>query len=515
MSSLRKLIYLNYKAMIRNLFSKFSTGLFTVLLIAFYAFLLIVSIQSAKGMSLSSDLNSTIMLLLGMLAFLVLSSLFTKKKVILKEADANMLFSGPYTRKSVMSFIVINTTLQSLMVALYPLYFLLCFSLGAGLSLGFILIAYLFSFLITYFFLLFSDFIHLYEIKDKKYLWLGKGITLLAILIVGALFMVSLSRNNFVLASGFNAFLQATEFYFIPFFGWVKYGLISFVNGDLLIALVMLFLLVFSCAIVIYFFINYRDDFYEAAIKDAEDFTVRYAAAKKGKISVDFNEKQLEKSKSSFKQGAWAIFSKNFILLRRSKNLISKQGIIMLVIFFAYALFLDLGETYYISMSLFALFMTCNDVSIEDELKNYQIYLIPDGQVKKAFACIGSQSIKSMVFILINTLFYAFGFQASLFSIVIFFFNQIALGLMMSVSMMLSFKIMKSRNNQFISQMLKMLTIIILLIPSLFIMGVSIVVWGMNLITMMVIPVLANVLVSLLILIWTANIFSGTDLLSE
>lgn len=187
----------------------------------------------------------------------------------------------------------------------------------------------------------------------------------------------------------------------------------------------------------------------------------------------------------------------------------------MLVIFFAYALFLDLGETYYISMSLFALFTTCNDVSIEDELKNYQIYIIPDGQVKKAFACIGSQSIKSMVFILINTLFYAFGFQPSLFSIVIFFFNQVALGLMMSVSMMLSFKIMKSRNNQFISQMLKMLTIIILLIPSLFIMGVSIVVWGMNLITMMVIPVLANVLVSLLILVWTANIFSGTDLLSE
>lgn len=515
MNSLRKLIYLNYKAMIRNLFSKFSTGLLTVFLIAFYVFLLVVSIQSAKGMSLSSDLNATIMLLLGMLGFLVLTNLFTKKKVILKEADANILFSGPYTRKEVMSFIVINTTLQSFMVALYPLYFLLCFSLGAGLSLGFIIFAYLFSFLIAYFFLVFCDYIHLYEIKDKKYYWLGKGITFLSILLVGGLFLITLSRNNFVFASGFNAFLHATEFYFIPFFGWMKYGLISFINGDILIAVAMLCLLLFSCAIVIYLFINYKDDFYEAAIKDAEDFTVRYAAAKKGKVSVDFNEKQLQNSKSSFKKGAWAIFSKNFILLRRSKNLISKQGVIMLVIFFAYALFLDLGETYYISMSLFALFMTCNDVSIEDELKNYQIYIIPDGQVKKAFACISSQWIKATVFIFVNTIFYVFGFQPSLFSIVIFLFNQLALGLMMTVSMMLSFKIMKSRNNQFIIQMLKMLTIVILLIPSIFIMGISVVVWGMNLITMMLIPVVANVLVSLLILVWTSSIFSGCDLLSE
>ena len=515
MSSSLKLLYLKFKARLRFLFSKPSSAIMCVCLVGFYLFLISINMRSFSGVEVSSNYESRIMMLLGLLGVLLFMTLFTKNKVIIKEDDANMFFTGPYSRKDVMKFVLLNTLTTCLLLGFYPLYFLLCFSVGSGIDFSFIFISYIFSLTLLYFFSVLSDFLHLYEIQDSKNLWISRGIVVVFILIVFALFVINLAQYQFNFELGFKSFLSTPLFNWIPFFGWCKFGLISLVQGNYIMGGLMLLLLIGGCVLISHLFINYKEDFYEQAMSDAEVFTKRYRDAQKGKMGTNVSEEKLVKQKQNFKDGAAAIFSKNILLLKRSKVASSLKGIIFIVTFFAFSIFANMGESYFVMMSVMSIFMSSNDVSIEDELKNYQIYLIPEHSMKKALYCIIPQWFKSFLLVGACAVLYIIGYQPNITSVLSLVLNQLTLGLMTTLCMMLCVKVMKSRNNAMVEQMLKMIMVLVLLIPSIIISVVSIPFVGLNLISLMVIPVIVNLLISGIIFYFVSSIFNGSDIMAD
>ena len=79
----------------------------------------------------------------------------------------------------------------------------------------------------------------------------------------------------------------------------------------------------------------------------------------------------------------------------------------------------------------------------------------------------------------------------------------------------ISYRIMKSRNNAAVEQMLRMLLLLMMLIPSGILAGVAAFAFDFNLVLITILPFVFNLVFALLLLKSASSIFNGTDLLSD
>ncbi|MFQ9890900.1 MAG: putative ABC exporter domain-containing protein, partial [Streptococcus sp.] len=91
------------------------------------------------------DLHMGILLLIGFQAIMLFATLMQSKKALFTGEDAFNLFTGPFTRRQVMSYLTFQTIIQAFLLALISLVFLAAFSGGAGFNFIFIVLAYLAS----------------------------------------------------------------------------------------------------------------------------------------------------------------------------------------------------------------------------------------------------------------------------------------------------------------------------------------------------------------------------------
>lgn len=511
MKMICKLQWIKLKATIRYLFSKPSSAILTLLLGSFYIFLIYMSV-GLKSSSRQADSDVTAMIVVGMSAFVIISQLANKRQLLMKETDAYMLFTSPFSKRQTMSFIAMTTFFQSLMLALYPMYFMMAFIMNTTLS--FLLFSYLFSFVFFMFFMLLIDILHILEIRNEKNKWIRKFILVSFLAFLGLLFLINFFEVGFNFSRAMTTFIRNPLIHFVPLFGWMKLALTSFMNGNI-VFVVLPFLLTAACmCIALIYFINIKDDFCEKAYDEAVNFTQVADRLKRGERIID--KVAIDESKSVvFKSGAYAILSKNLLIMKRSKNLFPLQSIIMLLIFFVMALFMNMGSSYFLSMSFMCVFFIMNDFSLETEIKNYQIYLIPDSSFKKGIACALPYLLKALVLIVLIILFCLFGFRMNIMDIMPIALNLFGVSLTMISGTMISFKIMKSRNNAAVEQMLRMLLLLLMLVPSIILAVLSAIIFGFDLIVITLLPFVFNIILSIVLLKVASGIFDGSDLLAD
>lgn len=511
MSIICKLQWIKLKATIRHLFSKPSSAILTILLSSFYILLIYMSV-SLKTNAQPADPNVSAMIVVGMSAFLIISQLASKRQLLMKETDAYMMFTGPFTKRQIMSFIAMTTLLQSLMLALYPMYFLVAFIMNT--TLPFLLFTYLYCFVFFMFFMLLVDILHILEIRSAKNKWIRKFILIAFIAFLVLLYLVNLFEVGFDFGRAMTTFIRNPLIHFVPLFGWMKLALTSFLTGNMTFVL-LAFLLTLACMLIAFiYFINIKDDFCEKAYDEAVNFTQNYARLKRGERIVD-KVKINDDQPTHFRPGAFAILSKNLLIMKRSKNLFPLQSVIMVLIFFVMSLFMGMGSAYFLSMSFMCVFFIMNDFSLEAEIKNYQIYLIPDSSFKKGIACALPYLVKALMIILLIMLFCLFGFKMKLLEIMPVALNLLGVSLTIISGTMISYRIMKSRNNAAVEQMLRMLLLLMMLIPSGILAGVAAFAFDFNLVLITILPFVFNLVFALLLLKSASSIFNGTDLLSD
>lgn len=111
MNVLIKLLITRFIAAIRHQFSRLSSALITICIIFFYGSLIIISLRNgATSLSMLNltNINMSIMIGIGMTAMIVTIMLLQKKKAMFMEPDAFYLFSGPFTRRQMMLYLIIQ-----------------------------------------------------------------------------------------------------------------------------------------------------------------------------------------------------------------------------------------------------------------------------------------------------------------------------------------------------------------------------------------------------------------------
>lgn len=519
MKTLYRLWFLKTKATLRNLLKKPSSAIFTILVVLFYGFIIGAYLMkpNSMNMNVTFQLHAAILMLIGFLALMLFSTLMSSRKALFNGEDAYFLFSGPFTKRQIMVYLTFQTIIQSLLLAAMALLFFIGMSGGMYSDILFIGLVYLLSVLTIMIFLVFTDYTYVLSIGEKKYkkvTYMIVGLFALAVAVI--LFMTYLQTGH--LQTLLLDFVESDLFYWVPVFGWLKLGLISYIAHDGLMCILAVALLLI-CLIGIYtLFISYRGDFYEQALSDALELSQRLKEFKSGNQDAFKNIKVKKYKKKPFHDGAYAILSKNLLLMKKKGHLIQISDIISIAIYVVITIFTGLGFGFFVYMMVIWIFVSLQNSDLMNELKNYQIYLIPDRPSRKLVAVMLPTFMKVTVIGAVSFLVMGLYEQIDYLTILMSIINMIGYILIFMSAGVLTIRFLKSRTTPLFENIMRMFLMIIAALPS----GILTVVVFMNqtytplvLTSISLLSLVMNFLISFLILWACQDMLNGRELKSE
>lgn len=518
MKSLFTLWLLKIKGTIRNLFKRKISGIFTIIMILCYGLMFISLFTADSGQIMTAgniDVHMSILLLIGFLALMLFSTLMQSKKALFYGEDAFYLFTGPFTRKQIMSYLTFQTIIQSLMLGLFAQFILAVFIGSVSFSPIFIILTYFASTITILIFLILTDYLYVLSIGDDRYRIYSK---LIPSIIIGfvVIIIIVLYIQTGSYQTLFSDFVQSDIFYIVPVFGWLKLALIAYVEHNYLLVLLGFGLLVGTLVLVYLFFINYKGDFYEQALQDSLDLSKRVKQARAGNQDALRNVKVKKNVSSKFKQGAYAIMSKNILIMKKTNNFINITDLISIGIYMIVTIIIDIGFGMFIYMMVIWVFSLLQTSDLSKELKNYQIYLIPDKPFNKLLAAIIPTFIKIFVIAAISFVLMGIYYHESVKMILSYLVNILGYTSIFISGSVLSLRILKSRSSAVFENFMRMIVMVVSAIPSAVVLIMIYRIGGSNAVLIgSYITLVMNFIISLLILFGCRNMMNGRELKSD
>ena len=261
---MKSLIYLSLtklKGMIRNQFRSLGSGILTIFMVLLYGGLFVMVFTSSSAYvpeTMGMQINNALLMGTGCLALLCITLVMNKRKALVYDTDAFYLFAGPYSRKQVNGFILLQTVTQSVLYSLLCCYITAMMSIGSHFTVVFFLLTFLVFYLVMAFFLMLTDYIYMWTLVKKRH---GIWNYLAVLLVLGAaavVFLLAVQRTGYDLKTGYVEFALGKDFFYVPFFGWAKWVLNAFLEGDLFGILPGLALLLGSNLVLAVLFLNLK-----------------------------------------------------------------------------------------------------------------------------------------------------------------------------------------------------------------------------------------------------------------
>lgn len=469
MNALVTLYLLKMKGQIRNVFSKPTSAIITSLILLLYGggfIALLMNPELSLTMVNIESIQSSIMIAIGFTGLMVASLLMQKRSALFFENDAFYLFSGPFKRSQVMRYLMSNTLVSSLMFGAIAIIMLIFLGRGIAYDVWFLLISFFLLFAISFTFIVLKDYTYLLSIQNKKMKHISRIIVFVFIAMVIVVYGICLAQYDFDIKVASNAFLSSDLFYWVPMFGWAKLAMISLVSGEVQWVLLGIALVIAGASSVFILMSRYHEDFVEQAMQDAEEFTELYKDLKAGKRR-SLNDKKIKDVKAEFKEGARAISSKNMLLMKKNNDVIRMQDVLVLGFYLVLSLMLDLGFMFYCYMLIFWLFMSVQNSDFMRDMNYFQIYLIPDKPLKKLWNVIEVTLIKLWITGGLGVFIGGLIYQESWLNILQYILMACGYAFVFVSATVLSMRILKSRSNMLVENVLRMLTIMVACIPSI------------------------------------------------
>lgn len=471
MKSLFYLSMTKWKGTIRNQFRSISSAILTIFMVLLYGGLFVaVFLIPSDAMSevMNMQFNTALLMGLGVLALLCVTVLMNKRKALVYDTDAFYLFAGPYTRKQINGFILVQTWFQSAIYGLICSYVTAMMSFGSGFTVSMMLFSFVIYWLIMAFFLTLTDYIYLWSLVKKKHEIWNYVVVLLVVFSAAAVFFLSVQRTGYDLKNGYMDFALSREFYMVPFFGWGKWAINAFSQGNYVSMLWGILLLV-DCNLVLgILFLHFQKDIVEQAVEDAKSVSdyMRKVRANKGNSIMD--TKKVKGIKGEFPEGAKAIFYKNMLMMRKTGNFLRKQDIFVIVLYFVISYVCMPGHRFYMFcyMMMIWMFGLMNDAELLGDLKNYQIYLIPEKPLKKLFYAVIPAYLKIGIILGTAIIFSGVLNRMPVLDIVQYALMLLGYAMIFLAGTVLSVRLLKSRTNVMMENLLRMLIILVCAIPS-------------------------------------------------
>ena len=267
MKPLIKLKILKTKGSIRELFENKAAGIIIIFTGLIYLLGLGTMIGNTSASMQNNPLvNIMILIYIGFLAILIFSTFMSSRKALFFGEDAFYLFTGPFTKTQIMTYLTFQNLSQSLYLTLVCFMIFVFFSTIVTVSLGFMILTAVVSMIAFFCFLILSDYLYVLSIGDRKYRKYSKIIPaiiiILVLVVVGLVYLQTGDYNNLLLN-----LIKSDLFYVIPIFGWIRLILVSFIEQNFLITLLTFLLLLITTVLIYYAFIKYQGDFYEQALQ--------------------------------------------------------------------------------------------------------------------------------------------------------------------------------------------------------------------------------------------------------
>lgn len=506
--------------MIRNQFRTVTSALFMVFILLVYGGLVAACLAMAKTDYLAETMavgtNLALLAGIGMLALLAVSTLVSKRKALVYDTDAFYLYSGPYSRSQINGYVLMQTLLQGLFLGLLGTFMSAMLSMTSYFPLRFLLFSIVVYWLLMTFFLLVNDYIYMWSLVDPKYRIWTYVVPVLLLAAAGLVFLLSCMDTDFKLKEGFLAFAQGEQFYYIPFFGWAKWAMNSFIEGNPAGAFLgILLLLVFDIAAAAAF-LRFDKDIAEQAAADAQEVTAYLRNVKEhGTQPVEL--KKVKRVKADFREGAGAVFSKNLLLMKKTGNFLRGQDVFLIVLYFLISLFVLPSNTFYMFcyMMIFWMLNLLNDSDMMRDLKNYQIYLIPDSPFKKLVCVVLPTFLKVSVVAGAAVVFAGVFTKMPAGEILNWLVMILGYVMILISGTVLSVRLLGSRTNAYAENLLRMVIVAAAAVPSV-LAGILLFFLCRNLALVMALisaaTLIMNLAVTVLILICCQGMMNGKEL---
>lgn len=518
MNALTRLWLIKQKATFRNLFRKPSSAIMTVLMVLIYGFLIVTVLNTGSTNYQIVTLHTAILLSIGFSAIMIFSLLLQKRKALFYENDSFYLFCGPFSRKQVLRFLMSQTLLQSFLFGAMSTFMLICFGVGLPYTPMFLCLSVLGNFLTFLFFMILTDYCYILGISDPKYKGITKMVAGFIILCVLALFLFTLIQNGFDVKNGLMNFAQSDVFYYLPLFGWNKLMLIMCVEGNWALTILALGLLMAAVLGIYFLFLRFKGEFYEQAMMDASELSAYLSQVKEGKKSASRLNAKVRAASVNFKDGAGAIFSKNILLMKKTRDFVNLQDFLILGFYFLISLFTELGFGMYCYMMIIWLFQVLQTSDLVNELKNYQIYLIPAKPFAKLWYALLPTFLKIVILTTVAVVFGGVFYQMPPIEILQYWIMLVGYASVFISGTVLSIRILKSRTNMLMENMMRMLLILLCSLPGIILTVVLIVSGDFNQTKIMLasnLSLVLNLVIALVILYGCKNMMNGRELNSD
>lgn len=384
------LLLMKVKGFFRNLIRKPVSLILTLIGMCIVIFSVYQSLTNPNSnvLAIASDASIMHIVVGATVLFLLLVFFFNSKSALVYSNDASYIFSGPFSRKQIYTYISLLSVQQSIGMGLgYLIYILIFFasSLKSPLQYIGLLLSVFLHYLVT------VSIFNYYYIKNASKEELSKISKFPVLVIIASILLISafLIYPNFNM-DGIKNVINHPHFKFVPYIGSVGWISNSFLLGDIsaIIPIIVIILL-----IIVFTTLMFRNEgyFFEKAILDAETITAIQKEVQKNQNSFSmFTDDKLEKVSKrkglvDFWPGAWAITSKQFNTLIKTRRILPFSTLMYVAIYVVMGLFIQELEFLKI-MFVFSLLLSGDKELLLAELKKPFIYLIPDNNFKKALS---------------------------------------------------------------------------------------------------------------------------------
>ena len=406
MSSLLFLLKCHIKNFIKGAFKKPVVLIGYILMLVFFAFVIIASFTMPGGSvrSASPDLFNGIMILVFL--FLYFTSLklgIEKGSTYFRMADVNLAFTAPVKPNHILFYGFIKQLGGTLLLIFFAMFqipnlrnnFILK---PYGVSMLLLAVA---AFALSY--PLISMIIYSWVSKSKEKKKLLKRIFNAGAMIVAVLFLINLSETRNIGLSISNIFNHPIAKYF-PVVGWTGSIASSAINGftpEFWTGASGMVILIIGASVALYYM---NLDFYEDVLEGTEYVEAAYKAKHEGK-SMTFNLKVKKNvNQKLFGTGAVAIFSKQLLEIRRTAYFLFFDVASITVIGSAIAFKLlmpedtnDLSLFMILCFSVYMLLIFQMQGRLGTELDKPYIFLIPASSQQKLFYATAPEHIKNIL----------------------------------------------------------------------------------------------------------------------
>lgn len=517
MKALNKLSLFTIKGIFRDLIKNPGKLILTIFITIIFIASFVISRTSQEFDSnqaiMVSNLGNAYNLSLLTIALMFVSTTNSKGRSLLFPTDAHYLLTGPFTRSQVIRYSLRTSLLSIIIYTLFSLYFFLTMSTAFYKTVSITLIAILGSLLLSTFTVLLSDYVFLLESGENKKKKIAKIIMAILILAISTVIALALFKNNFDFKASITDLGNSNLIFFIPIFGQSKLIFSSFISQDYLLTFSAIIFLIAINSIIYLLIINYRgninEDLYEASLRYKE-LLKRNKKGQQNKQIKTYNTK----IKTKFSKASKSIFDKNYLIARREKSLFEMRFVFILVIYLVLAKFtFDNNFSLYIIYDIIFLLVVGQNNTLLNDLKNYQIYLIPQSAFKKLFYVVLFPLIQLQILNLISMIAASFLLNASPLTSVSYIIYTASISLLIIGVNTIVTRITKSKTSQLIRMTAQMFLTIIFIAPSaIVLLVIQIMEFNISLLIICLLAALVNILLFLLQIFLSRNIFSNTEI---